>query len=212
MAEVLLPELSVESLGQRESAHEEERSMSSELLTARNLLSRAAGLLEFHAERGSAVAANLNKEITDFLWPEESRDNPTLESKVIPEGAGSMPAAGRWPPRIALTVERPGPEYRLSTELFHGTQCGEPCGTVEGHGEEGYPLKPELASPLGKAEPDVLALQNTGAVTNGHDLASGYQAPPAGEKLRVEVGEYVALVERANLNLSPIRIYEDDGA
>lgn len=240
MAEVLLPELSVESLGQRESANEEERSMSSELLYAKHLLAKTCGLLELMADRGSPVAKSLLEQVEEFVWPEESRENPTLEISPLADGqhaatSDAVSSRGeRQPMRECLNAEGPNvdelgranqeirstnfsfSESRLSTDTASGAQCGEPCGSTEGSAVHGVRGEAKLPG----CEKRGCSVQSTGCETlaretRRHSLInpSGYQAPPAGVILKVEIEEYVYLVKRSNdVGLSPIRIYEDDGA
>jgi hypothetical protein len=101
-----------------------------QLLTARHLLSRALGIIEFSHEEfapSSGVMFDLCGEIRQFL------DAPTLESG-------------------------------FSTSPGLGTECEDPCGTVEGHG-------PSPGNKYGNEE-------------QRHACVSEYQASPARNEIR----------------------------
>lgn len=135
------------------SRSQENNSMADQqLLTARNLLAQSVGVLEYYAQQGNSVALRLSKSISNFLWPEEPlkpEQSPTLESRL-----------SGGPNRV---------------ENSKPTQCGESCGTVEGHGEG------ERATLAGSVHcSEAVGIIPVSKTVQRSASVSGYQGPSAG--------------------------------
>lgn len=163
-----------------------------ELKTARHLLSRCFGAMEFYADfytQKNGPLSGLCAEIKEFLWPEEGPISVSCGCACgHPDGKPCFVCSNN---HIFLSQKK-SPTLDSSRSVKSGAQGGEPCGTVEGHGDGRY-SSGQVTQQRNAARIATGVDFERCAETRVLDASSGYQAPPAGEVS------------------APIRITEDNG-